>query len=195
LLFERETIEPLIKQFALVVVDEAFMDFLPPDRQQSLISVVQDYPNLVVLRSLTKFYSLPGLRLGYCIAHPDRIRRWQQWRDPWPVNVLAEAAAVAVVQDTEFQQQTWDWLDSARSQLFQGLASLPGLQPYQGAANFLLVQSKQPSSQLQEKLLKHSKILIRDCLSFPELGEGYFRVAVRTETDNRRLLEALEAIL
>jgi histidinol-phosphate/aromatic aminotransferase/cobyric acid decarboxylase-like protein len=195
LLFERETIEPLIKQFALVVVDEAFMDFLPPDRQQSLISVVQDYPNLVILRSLTKFYSLPGLRLGYCIAHPDRIRRWQQWRDPWPVNVLAEAAAVAVVQDTEFQQQTWDWLDSARSQLFQGLASLPGLQPYQGAANFLLVQSKQPSSQLQEKLLKHSKILIRDCLSFPELGEGYFRVAVRTETDNRRLLEALEAIL
>jgi histidinol-phosphate/aromatic aminotransferase/cobyric acid decarboxylase-like protein len=195
LLFERETIEPLIKQFALVVVDEAFMDFLPPDRQQSLISVVQDYPNLVVLRSLTKFYSLPGLRLGYCIAHPDRIRRWQQWRDPWPVNVLAEAAAVAVVQDTEFQQQTWDWLDSARSQLFQGLGSLPGLQPYQGAANFLLVQSKQPSSQLQEKLLKHSKILIRDCLSFPELGDGYFRVAVRTETDNRRLLEALEAIL
>jgi histidinol-phosphate/aromatic aminotransferase/cobyric acid decarboxylase-like protein len=195
LLFERETIEPLIKQFALVVVDEAFMDFLPPDRQQSLISVVQDYPNLVILRSLTKFYSLPGLRLGYCIAHPDRIRRWQQWRDPWPVNVLAEAAAVAVVQDTEFQQQTWDWLDSARSQLFQGLASLPGLQPYQSAANFLLVQSKQPSSQLQEKLLKHSQILIRDCLSFPELGEGYFRVAVRTETDNRRLLEALEAIL
>jgi len=195
LLFERETIEPLIKQFALVVVDEAFMDFLPPDRQQSLISVVQDYPNLVVLRSLTKFYSLPGLRLGYCIAHPDRIRRWQQWRDPWPVNVLAEAAAVAVVQDTEFQQQTWDWLDSARSQLFQGLGSLPGLQPYQSAANFLLVQSKPPSSQLQEKLLKHSQILIRDCLSFPELGNCYFRVAVRTETDNRRLLEALEAIL
>jgi histidinol-phosphate/aromatic aminotransferase/cobyric acid decarboxylase-like protein len=195
LLFERETIEPLIKQFALVVVDEAFMDFLPPDQQQSLISVVQDYPNLVILRSLTKFYSLPGLRLGYCIAHPDRIRRWQQWRDPWPVNVLAEAAAVAVVQDTEFQQQTWDWLDSARSQLFQGLASLPGLQPYQGAANFLLVQSKQPSSQLQEKLLKHSQILIRDCLSFPELGDRYFRVAVRTETDNQRLLEGLEAIL
>jgi histidinol-phosphate/aromatic aminotransferase/cobyric acid decarboxylase-like protein len=195
LLFERETIEPLLKQFALVVVDEAFMDFLPPDRQQSLISVVQDYPNLVVLRSLTKFYSLPGLRLGYCIAHPDRIKRWQQWRDPWPVNVLAEAAAVAVVQDTEFQQQTWDWLDSARSQLFQGLGSLPGLQPYQSAANFLLVQSKQPSSQLQEKLLKHSQILIRDCLSFPELGDRYFRVAVRTETDNRQLLEALEAIL
>ncbi|HEY9707714.1 MAG TPA: aminotransferase class I/II-fold pyridoxal phosphate-dependent enzyme, partial [Oculatellaceae cyanobacterium] len=100
-LFDRETIEPLIEQFALVVVDEAFMDFLPPEQQQSLISVVQDYDNLVILRSLTKFYSLPGLRLGYCVAHPDRLSRFQEWRDPWPVNVLAAAAAVAVVQDTE----------------------------------------------------------------------------------------------
>ncbi len=194
-LFEREAILPLIKQFALVVVDEAFMDFLPPDQQQSLIPMVQDYPNLVILRSLTKFYSLPGLRLGYGVAHPDRLQRWQQWRDPWPVNVLAAAAAVAVVQDTEFQQQTWDWLSPARSQLFQGLESLPGLQPYPSAANFLLVQSEQPSSQLQEKLLKHSRILIRDCLSFPELGDRYFRVAIRTQADNQRLLEGLDAIL
>ncbi len=194
-LFDRETIMPLLEQFALVVVDEAFMDFLPPDQQQSLIPVVQNYQNLVILRSLTKFYSLPGLRLGYCVAHPDRLQRWQQWRDPWPVNVLAAAAATAVVQDTEFQQQTWNWLVPARAQLFQGLASLPGLQPYPSAANFLLVQSEQPSSQVQEKLLKHSQILIRDCLSFPELGDRYFRVAVRTEADNQRLLKALEAIL
>lgn len=194
-LFDRETILPYLDQFALVVVDEAFMDFLPPNQQQSLISVVQDYPNLVILRSLTKFYSLPGLRLGYCVAHPDRIRRWQQWRDPWPINVLAAAAGVAVVQDTAFPEKTWDWLAKTRSQLFQGLASLPGLQPYESAANFLLVQSQQPSSQIQEKLLKHSQILIRDCLSFPELGDRFFRVAVRTQTDNQRLLKALDAIL
>ncbi|HEY9671946.1 MAG TPA: threonine-phosphate decarboxylase CobD [Waterburya sp.] len=194
-LFHRQTIEPYLEQFALVVVDEAFMDFLPPEQQQSLISLVQDYPNLVILRSLTKFYSLPGLRLGYCIAHPDRLRRWQQWRDPWPVNTLAAAAATAVVQDSAFQQQTWDWLPKARSQLFQGLASLPGLQPYPSAANFLLVQSEQPSSQVQEKLLKHSRILIRDCLSFPELGDRFFRVAVRTAAENQRLLEGLKAIL
>jgi len=194
-LFERETILPYLEQFALVVVDEAFMDFLPPDQQQSLIPVVQDYPNLVILRSLTKFYSLPGLRLGYCVAHPDRLRRYTQWRDPWSVNVLAAAAAIAVVQDTEFQQKTWDWLPRARSHLFKGLASLPGLQPNPSAANFLLVQSEQPTPQLQEKLLKHSQILIRDCLSFPELGDRYFRVAVRTEADNQRLLEGLKSIL
>lgn len=194
-LFEQKTIEPLLAQFALVVVDEAFMDFLPPEEQQSLIDKVQDYPNLVILRSLTKFYSLPGLRLGYAVAHPERLLRWQQWRDPWSVNVLAAAAAEAVVQDQDFQHLTWNWLAPARSHLLQGLASLPGLQPYPSAVNFLLVQSEQPSSQLQERLLKHHQILIRDCLSFPELGDRYFRVAVRTQAENQRLLDALEAIV
>lgn len=193
-LFLRETILRYLEQFALVVVDEAFMDFLPPDREQSLIPMVQEYPNLVILRSLTKFYSLPGLRLGYAIAHPDRLRRWQNLRDPWPINTLAAAAAVAVVQDTEFQQQTWAWLPPARTRLFQGLAQIPGLQPKESAANFLLVESQQPSSQVQLQLLKSHQILIRDCLSFAELGDRYFRVAVRSNAENDRLVQAMTEI-
>jgi len=194
-LFSRDSILPYLEQFALVVVDEAFMDFLPPDEEQSLISVVQEYTNLVILRSLTKFYSLPGLRLGYAIAHPDCLSKWQLWRDPWPVNTLAEAAAIAAIQDTEFQQQTWTWLPPARSQLFQGLASISGLHPQESAVNFLLVESQQSTSQLQQQLLKHHQILIRDCLSFKELGDRFFRVAVRSESDNQRLVTALKLVL
>ncbi|PHM09332.1 threonine-phosphate decarboxylase CobD [Nostoc sp. 'Peltigera malacea cyanobiont' DB3992] len=191
-LFTRESILPYLEQFALVVVDEAFMDFVPPNEEQSLIPVVQKYPNLVVLRSLTKFYSLPGLRLGYAIAHPDCLAKWQLWRDPWPVNTLAAAAAIAALQDTEFQQQTWAWLPPARNQLFQGLTEIPGLQPQASAANFLLVESQESTSQLQQQLLKYHQILIRDCLSFKELGDRFFRVAVREESDNQRLLTALK---
>ncbi|MBE9053819.1 threonine-phosphate decarboxylase [Nostocales cyanobacterium LEGE 11386] len=194
-LFSREAILPYLQQYALVVVDEAFMDFVPPDGEQSLIEVVEEYPNLVVLRSLTKFYSLPGLRLGYAIAHPDRLAKWQLWRDPWPVNTLAAAAAVAALQDQQFQEHTWKWLPPARNQLFQGLAAIPGLQPLEGAANFLLVESQQSSSQLQRQLLQHHQILIRDCLSFPELGDRFFRVAVLSESDNQRLLTALYSVL
>jgi L-threonine-O-3-phosphate decarboxylase len=194
-LFFKETILPLLEMFALVVVDEAFMDFLPPDREQSLIPLVCEFPNLVILRSLTKFYSLPGLRLGYAIAHPDRLKRWQAKRDPWPVNVLAAAAAQAAIADKMFQQQTWDWLQISGIKLFQGLADLPGLKPYESAANFLLVKSAMSSCLLQEKLLKESQILIRDCLSFPELGDRYFRVAVRSPTDNQRLITGLAKIL
>jgi L-threonine-O-3-phosphate decarboxylase len=194
-IFFREALLPLLEQFTLVVVDEAFMDFLLPHQQQSLEDMVQNYSNLVVLRSLTKFYSLPGLRLGYAIAHPDRLRRWQQWRDPWSVNVLAVAAAVAVLQDLPFQQQTWNWLETARSQLYHGLAALPGLHPFPGAANYLLVQSEQSAVQVQQRLLKHSQILVRDCVSFAELGDRYFRVAIRTEAENQRLLKGLAEIL
>ena len=182
---------PYLAKFALVVVDEAFMDFLPPEQEQSLISVVKDFPNLVILRSLTKFYSLPGLRIGYAIANPDRIRRWQKMRDPWSVNTLAALAAETVIGDRQFQQQTWDWLPPTRKDLWQGLASIPGLQPLTSSANFLLVKTTKSSTQLQAELLTKYQILIRDCLSFPELGDRYFRIAIRSQADNNYLLEAL----
>ncbi len=191
LLLSRDRLLPYLDQFALVVVDEAFMDFLPPSEQQSLVDWVEQYPNMVILRSLTKFYSLPGLRLGYAIGHPDLLRRWQTWRDPWPVNQLAVVAAIAALQETAFQQQTWAWLPPVRQQLWQDLASIPGLTPYPGSANFLLVHSQQPVPDLQLTLLQQHHILIRDCLSFPELGDRYFRVAVRTAAENRRLVEGL----
>lgn len=192
--FPREQILPYLERFALVVVDEAFMDFLPPAEQQSLSDCVAAFPNLVILRSLTKFYSLPGLRLGYAIAHPDRLQRWQQWRDPWCVNQLAVVAALAALPDRAFQAQTWAWLPPARSHLYRGLAQCPTLQPHASAANFLLVHSQQPVPPLQTALLQQHQILIRDCLSFPELGDRYFRVAVRTVDENQRLLAAIAAI-
>ncbi|WP_414753029.1 threonine-phosphate decarboxylase CobD [Anabaena sp. CCY 9910] len=193
-LFTREAILPLLEQFALVVVDEAFMDFVPPDEEQSLIPIVAEYPNLVILRSLTKFYSLPGLRLGYAIAQPDRLQKWQLWRDPWPVNTLAAAAAIAALEDREFQAQTWQWLPPAREELFQGLTAIPGLTPQASAANFLLVETQQSSLELQQKLLQQHQILIRDCLSFKELGDRFFRLAVRSHSDNQRLTKALKTI-
>lgn len=193
-LFSAQGLLELLEQFALVVVDEAFMDFLLPRQQQSLMSWVKEFENLVILRSLTKFYSLPGLRLGYAIAHPQRLKKWQGWRDPWPVNSLAVAAGIAVLQDTEFQEQTWHWLEETRPKLYQDLANIPGLKPFKSVANFILVESDYSVSQLQLKLLKNHQILIRDCLSFPSLGDRYFRVAVKTETQNQRLIEALTTV-
>ncbi|MEG4963470.1 MULTISPECIES: threonine-phosphate decarboxylase CobD [unclassified Microcoleus] len=195
LLFGREAILPYVKQLGMVVVDEAFMDFLPPSEQETLIDAVEEFPNLVILRSLTKFYSLPGLRLGCAIAHPDILGRWQLLRDPWPVNALAAAAAAAVVRDTVFERQTWDWLPVARRELFEGLANLPGLQPFAGAANFLLVESSMSVSLIQKSLLERHQILIRDCLSFPELGDRFFRVAVRSRADNLRLIAGLAEVI
>ena len=193
-LWTKEEILPYLDKFNLVVIDEAFMDFLTPSQEQSLIPMVRQYPNLVILRSLTKFYSMPGLRIGYAIAHPERLQRWYKWRDPWSVNALAAAATIAAIQDREFQQQTWNWLKSARSQLYDRLQAIPGLQPLEGAANYLLVKTDISATQLQEKLLKQYQIVIRDCISFPELGDLYFRIAVRLPEENERLIRAISEI-
>lgn len=191
ILLPRQEILPLLERFAWVVVDEAFMDFLPPPEGESLLGDLKNCPNLIILRSLTKFYALAGLRLGFAGASPSVLERWQTWRDPWPVSVLAEAAALAALADQDFAEKLWRWLPPARAELFQGLSALPGLKPLPGAVNFLLVASAVPVPSLQEALLKNHRLLIRDCLSFPELGRRFFRVAVRTPAENQRLLAAL----
>ncbi|MGB5914569.1 MAG: threonine-phosphate decarboxylase CobD [Phormidesmis sp.] len=194
-LFTREKVRSLIPRFAQVVVDEAFMDFLPAEREQSVIDWVCEFPNLVVIRSLTKFYTLPGLRLGYAIAHPQTLQRWQQWRDAWPVNTLAAAAGIAALKDRAFAQRTWEWVMAESDYLFQALQRLPGLTPLPSCANFFLVRCDRSATALQLQLLQRHQVYIRDCISFAELGDRYFRVAVKTRTDNQRLLQALADVL
>lgn len=195
LLIPLALIEHWLHQFALVVVDEAFMDFLAPQAQTTVLEWINRFPNLIVLRSLTKFYSLPGLRLGYAVARPDRWHRWQQWRDPWPVNTLAEAAAIAALQDTAYQQTTWQWLPSCRAFLQQRLGALPGFIPIPGQANYLLVKVPCSGVALQLNLLRCHRIFVRDCTSFPELGDQYIRVAIRTHEENQRLVNAIADVM
>jgi L-threonine-O-3-phosphate decarboxylase len=192
-LFHKQLLINCLEKFALVVVDESFIDFVPP--AQSLVDIVTKYPNLMIIRSLTKFYSLPGLRVGYCISHPDRLRQWQAWRDPWGVNRLAEVAAIAALTDQEFIDRTWQWYKSAQPQMWEGLTAIPGLQIYPSAANFFLFKSDILVPEIQRQLLQKFQILIRDCLSFPELGANYGRVAVKSIADNQKLCTALAQIL
>lgn len=183
-----------IQEFNTVVIDEAFMDFLPPDQDQSCLDLVEAYPNLIILRSLTKFYSLPGLRLGCVIAHPDRLERWQNWRDPWSVNCLAVAAGIGILKDQDFQSQTWAWLPDCRRDLFEKINQIKGFQAMPSYGNFLLVKTEIPGSELQKYLLQNHQILIRDCLSFPELGEKYIRLAVLQKPDHSVLFNTLTNI-
>lgn len=185
--------------FDLVVADEAFMDFLPDQEgaatSASLLPWVSQFPQLVVIRSLTKLYTLAGLRIGFAVAHPSRLQRWQSWRDPWSVNGLAQVAALAALQDQEFLERTRAWLPQARQHLLNGLQQLPGVEPWPSVANFLLVDWPISVPWVQQVLLRRHQILIRDCLSFPELGDRFCRLSVRTIPEQERLLAACRQIL
>jgi len=176
---------------SLMVVDEAFIDFV---ESESIKTMARQNPHLIVLRSLTKYYALPGLRLGYLLGEARRIAQLAAYQEPWSVNAPALNAAQACIADRGFATKTIRWLVKERAFLSKQLTGLGGFHPVQSEANFLLVEIEnnggRDASQLRSFLLS-KKILIRACDSFAGLGSKYFRIAVRQRRDNRRLIAAL----
>ncbi len=177
-----------------IVIDEAFMDFVPDEKIHTFIPEAVRFKKIMVLRTLTKLFALPGLRVGYLIAHRDVIRTLKEYQIPWSVNVLAQLAASHVFNEVDFMRRSKRLIEKERSFLFERLGRIRELKPYPPAANFLLVKIKDrclSASCLKERLLKKS-ILIRDCANFRGLDKQFIRVAVRTHKENMQLMQALE---
>ncbi len=194
-LWSRASLEPLLERYALVIADEAFLPLVPGGERQSLLPLLPAHPNLVVIRSLTKLWSIAGLRLGYALGHPERLARWARWRDPWPVNGLAVAVAEALLADpTGWQRWTervQRWVASEGPWLTARLGALPGLTPLPSAANFLLVRGTGSLQPLRLALEQRHRILLRDCRSFDGLDETWLRIGLQNRRGNRRILRAL----
>ena len=176
---------------SLVVVDEAFIDFV---EEESVKTLVRRNPYLIVLRSLTKYYALPGLRLGYLFAAASRVAQLAVYQEPWSVNGPALNVALACLNDARFTTKTNRWWEREKRFLFRRLAETEGFHPLPSSSIFLLVKIDKRSGdalQLQSFLLR-KQMLIRACDSFAGLGADYFRVAVRRQSDNQRLLAALK---
>jgi len=176
------------------VVDEAFVDFV---EEASIKTKLEKFSRLVILRSFTKFFGIPGIRLGYVLASPMIIRCLEEPREPWSVNVMAQAFGRACLSDLQFMARTRRVISRQREYLHDSLSHINGLRVFQGQANYLLVKLTQPgmtASELQRMLLFH-RILIRDASNFRGLDERFFRTAVRLRKENDRLLEALKVCL
>lgn len=190
-LWSRASLEALLGRFALVIVDEAFLPLVPGGECESLIPLVADHPNLVVIRSLTKLFAIAGLRLGYAVAAPERLGRWSGWRDPWPVNALAAAAGEALLADGRWPRRVRRWVGSEGPWLRQRLAALSGLYPLPSAANFLLVRGESSLVPLRERLERQHRVLLRDGRSFEGLGPEWLRIGLQNRGGNGRILRAL----
>ena len=180
----------------LMVVDEAFMDFVEEEERFSVIKEATTMENLIVVRSLTKFYGFPGLRLGYLVACESIINSLLQRKEPWTVNTFAQIAGQVVLNDKEFTLNTKRFMSGEKMFLYEGLSEIKGLHPFRPSVNFVLVRidNGETSSSLHDLLIK-DKIIIRDCSNFIGLSDKYFRVAVRTRDENQRLLSTLKGIM
>lgn len=176
-----------------MVLDEAFMDFC---EEASAKRMIIHSDSAIVLRSMTKFFGIPGLRLGYAISNAALAERLDSMGGPWSANSLALTAGTAALQDVQYNQESLEFIREERRTLFERLAQFSQLRLYPSSANYLLVEIKEgmTSRELKERLLPH-RILIRDCASFMGLSSQFFRIAVRTGDENKRLLECLAKML
>ncbi|MBD3897608.1 threonine-phosphate decarboxylase [Halomonas sp. ML-15] len=175
-----------------LVVDEAFVDFTADDER--LTPLLAAYPNLLLQRSLTKFFTLPGLRLGALLGSAEQISRAADCQLPWSVNALAAELVAPLLAGHEHQRRTQAWLDAERPYLQSGVARL-GFEAPPTQANFLLLRDpRDPDSAdpLFNHLLSHG-LLARHTHNFAGLDGGWLRVALSERDTNRRLLEALAA--
>ncbi len=167
----------------LLVLDEAYLDFLenPWDSLRWL-----DEGNVVILRSLTKAFALPGVRLGYAVTRPDLVEAVRRQQPVWNVNAFAEAAGIAAVESCWHLDHVRGVVAEAKSRLAEGLAAL-GLRVVAGAANFLMVDVGDAKA-VRLRLLGRA-ICVRDCSSFGL--PNYIRLAVPAPADVDRVLGAV----
>jgi len=186
------------KHKAILIVDEVFMDFVPAAQKQTLISEASKDKNLLVLKSLTKFFALAGLRLGYLIGHARVIDRISGFRHPWNVNSLAQLAGEEALKDKKYIKQTGEFMRKERAYLFDKLTGIKGLKVFPAAANFFLCKLENArvsdAHDLSKKLIKRG-MLIRNCYNFRGLNNKFFRLAVRKRKENNRLIIALKGII
>lgn len=175
---------------AVLAVDECFCDFLEAPEKFTMNGLLKEYPNLLLLKAFTKLYAMAGLRLGYCLcADEDLLARMYAAGQPWAVSAPAQAAGIAALGEGAYVERVRTLLTQARPALEAGLRAL-GFRVVPGEANYLLFYSEIP---LLEPLAKRG-ILLRSCQNYHGLGAGWYRAAVRTTAENRRLLQALSEI-
>src|SRR2546428_3349892 len=176
----------------ILVVDEAYMSFAPESKIYSMGSLVDSYP-VLVLGSLSKLFGIPSLRLGWGIGSHSLVNRLESWKIPWTIGNLAIWAAEELLPDVAYQSRIKNLIASQRIALTERLGRIPWLKLTPTDCNFILVkilENRITSTDIFEQLLKKG-LVIRDCSSIRGLGDEFFRVTIRTPTDNEKLVSAL----
>lgn len=199
-LYEKADILRIIQLAAekdvLVFVDEDYIDFVDDDKRYSMAEYVNEYNNLFVLRSLTKFFGLAGVRIGFGVGSPDLVKILKRVIMPWSVNSLAMFAAAEAVKDTDFVKRSRLLISKSKRQMLEMFKTIPWLKIYPSETNFLLIEiirEDLTSTQLAEMLAKKG-LLIRDCKDFDGLNNRFFRVTVRRSEENRKLVEQIKSL-
>lgn len=178
---------------ARLIVDETFVDFC---EERSVVRRAMREEALLVLRSFTKFFGIPGLRIGYAVGSRKVLQAIRKRLPPWSVNVVAQEVASACLSDRNFRERSVQFIQKERDRFVRRLRRIPDCQVFPSSANFLLVELPPAFTNQQVAATFMAKgFLVRDCSNFRGLNQRTIRVAVRTARENARLLELLRKMI
>ena len=182
-------------------IDEAFIEFLEDGMKESIINTEGNKKNLFVTRAFTKFFAIPGLRLGYGMYFDKELeKKISEKKEPWSVNNIAEMAGLTVLDDAEYIEKTLKWIAEEKIYMYEKLNEISGIKVYETEVNFITgkIDEKLFSEGLNVKILREKMleqgILIRDASNFKFLDERFFRLAIKDRASNKRVIEAMKEI-
>ena len=186
---------------SLLVIDESFIDFVGndplQDNEHSIRSLVNEFDNIIVVHSFTKFYAVPGLRIGAAFTNETLITQLQQYIPSWSVNTLAQAYTKAALNDVDYIKRTKQELNDERAFMYNALDAIEGITVYPPSANFILFQVNQEgitANYINEELKKYNMI-VRNCDSYVGLTNHWVRIAIKDHDTNIKLVDKLTDIL
>ncbi len=176
-----------------IMIDEAFADFTLSDI--SVIGYIKKYANLIIIRSLTKFFAVPGLRIGYAVACESLSELFIANQYPWSVNYFASIVCEIALKDFNYINKTKKWLNQEPKRFYDMLCTLNGIKVYKPSVNYILIEIEQTLASIMTERLLNKGILIRDASNFKFLDAHFIRIAIKDKKSNDKFFDKFSRCL
>lgn len=185
------------KEGKLLIVDETFIEFADSEKDISLVNMVEKSKNLFIIRAVTKFFGIPGIRLGYGISsNRELLQKMYDEKEPWTINSFADSASDFIFKEEEYIRKSKEYFSKERVCMINEINKIDGIKAFNSDANFILVRFENRNVlDLKENLLKRAGLLIRDASNFIGLDSSFARVAIKNHEQNIVLVDAIRSVL
>lgn len=185
------------KEGKLLIVDETFIEFADSEKDRSLVNMVEKSKNLFIIRAVTKFFGIPGIRLGYGISsNRELLQKMYDEKEPWTINSFADSASDFIFKEEEYIRKSKEYFSKERVCMINEINKIDGIKAFNSDANFILVRFENRNVlDVKENLLKRAGLLIRDASNFIGLDSSFARVAIKNHEQNTVFVDAIRSVL
>lgn len=192
-----ELLKLLKEEDKLLIVDETFMEFVQEEDKYSLVKYVEEYPNLIIIKAVTKFFGIPGIRLGYGLSsNKELMKSMYLYKEPWTINTFADILSNYIFEDKKYIKESKTYFIEEIKYMEKELSTIKGLKVYNTDTNFILLKlENEDANSLKQKVFVDSNILIRDASNFKGLDKSFIRIAIKSHEENEVIIKSLKEIL